>query len=161
MDVSDSVQFLRMSPCTRRLKEKERGLWYSKWCHCWKYLTRHWASSAAKAMVLWFMSQDDWYHHHYTPSFDETAILEMCLPPDMLKVFSNLTPPMRKHWQDDDNFLKAETRISVPSPLSSHRERFENFEDFQRNSRGAAEKVSVFRKAWISCIIPSALSPLL
>lgn len=70
--------------------------------------------------------------------------------------------PMRKHWQDDDNvvffFYSRDENIGPVLPLLSYRE---DWKLWRLSEKVAAETDSVFRKSWVSCIIPSALSQLL
>lgn len=83
-----------------------------------------------------------------------------------VRAFSSLPTlsMMRQRRRDDDNFFKAvrQEHQSHFSPSFVFIEQgSKNFEDLLRDSRGAAEEVSVFRKVWISCIIPNPLRQLL
>lgn len=122
-----------------------------------------------KEWCSWFMSQGDWYHHHYTPKLLLMKQLsgKMCLlPATQWGLFQ--VSPIWAWWKNTDKTMttfltpwdESIRRIFSPSFVFIERGS-KTFEDLLRDSRGAAEELSVFRKVWMSWIIPNPLSQLL
>lgn len=121
-----------------------------------------------KQWCLWFMSQSDWYYIiTYLNVFWWNSYLRKCV--FFLTHCAGFfkSPHFRAWWENTDKtmttFLELwdESMSRIFPLIRFHIARLENFEALLGDCRASAEVVSVFRKVWLSHIIPNPLSQLL